>query len=205
MRRMVFVLLPTLAVLGWSSPASADLMLEFDSFPYQVGVGDTVDVPVYLQQTAGGTQITDTNGLGIAGIRLLFDVPPVPSDPAVVASTSDITGNSQFDLAIPSLTPGQYTDLALASLLGVNVDSTGRLYLGTFRFTAGSVPGQVTNLTVEAVPGGSSFSTVNGDLLSPTSTSTTITVSSVPEPSSAVMLGSGLSALLLLASRRRRR
>jgi hypothetical protein len=186
MSRFLPAMFLTIAVLLPAAPALADIMLEFDASEYDVAPGDTVSVAVYLHQTPGGSQIGAGNELLAASIRVEFDNPPVPSDPAFVASVLDITGSALFDASSASVTPGQYADLALTSLLGVNVDSNGDIALGTFVFTAGMFPGEVTHISVSELPTGANFITAGGDILTPTGSDATINV--VPEPSSLTLV-----------------
>lgn len=182
-------------VAVWSS---AEIALEFDLDRYQVTPGDTLDVSVYLQQTAGGPQIGPGNELISAGLRVQFDLTPLPTEPAMVLSASDITGNPSFSNADASVETGQYADLALLTFSGVDVDASGRLFLGSFRFTTGTV---LDEITVAEIPGGSNFLTVNGHLLTPIGDMATIQV--VPEPSTLLMLLTTFPALALGAGIRR--
>jgi hypothetical protein len=122
---------------------------------YPVSPGGTVDVQVYLQETIGqfDTPVLAPGSVGLiaAGVRLEAGDPPQPSQPARVLSTFDILENPAFDFPTPSLT-GSNAGLSLGTLLNPTVigreQSAGvfRMLLGTFRFTAGSLPGESTPL-----------------------------------------------------------
>jgi hypothetical protein len=196
MRNLLFPLVLALAVLSSTRPAAADFMLTFDQPTYSVVPGGIVDVAVFLNQTAGGTQIGPDNLLVSAGIRLTFDLAPVPGDPAVITSDSAVASNPAFPLDSVNVEPNQYADLALLTFDGVNVDSQGRIYLGTFTFTAGSVIGEVTQIGVAEIPVGDNFSTTGGDIFHPSAATATITA--VAEPASACLAILGLPGVALI-------
>ena len=199
------LLIGSLSLLA-ARPAAADLVLSLDRTTYDVvGVGATTTVQVLLSQTAGGVQVGPGHELGSAGIVLSF----ATAGAATVASTSDVTPGSAWDIGGPDFStsgPNTLINLGLLSILGAS-DLSSPVLLGTFTFTAQSTGS--TTITVSSLTPGSSFSTVNGDILnSPASVSGTITVSSgtpaVPEPSSlALAATAGLFAAF--ASIRRRR
>ncbi len=122
----------------------------FDVPSYQVPLGGMVDVSVYLQET-GGTVFRDS-GLTGAGIKIRFNDPPVPSNPAKIMALADITNISAFELQWSKSAQPQagYADLLLGTfdyVYGTEVSpDVYRIPLGKFRFSAGTVLGQVTNI-----------------------------------------------------------
>ncbi|MEM1165513.1 MAG: hypothetical protein AAGI30_04405 [Planctomycetota bacterium] len=200
-----------LVLLGSSTPAHADLFFEFDQANYEVLPGQTVDVRVLLSQVgpidADPADLT-VDGLFSGGVRVFFNITP-PSDPAVVASLDDITPNRAFDDTLLGeelfLDPGQSAAL-IDSIDDIFAPLTGtNILLGTFRFTAGDVVGEVTNLRADDVVGGTFTENVSGgadfaaldDFIAPGFA--TITV--VPAPGACVL--ACLGGLTLGARRRR--
>ncbi|MCA9064757.1 MAG: hypothetical protein KDA96_16915 [Planctomycetaceae bacterium] len=198
--------------LSSSTVAQADLIYEFGQSEYHVAPNSTIDVDLFLTQT-GITDVLTTEGLDSIGGRVYFNDPPVPTDPAVVLATIDIITSTAFDDDL-----FENKDLVAGVSAGVedSIDfnaGTGavkgsRILVGTFRFTAGSVLGEVTNLRgtdFDLTPGRDSivsFDTLTGldSLLGPDARAT-ITVSAVPEPSGFPLLFS----VLAFACQRRRR
>jgi hypothetical protein len=186
--RISYLIVSLLFTLTWARPASADLVLSFDSSSYTIpGVGDTTSVQVLVSQTSGGPQVGTGNELLTAGIELSF--PTLGS--AIVASTSDVTPGPAWDSSSINLTtsgPNTLVDLGLTSLLGIS-DLSTPLLLGTFVFT-GQSPG-MTSISVATITPGANFITANGNILDPTNTGTaTILVStptSIPEPNTLVI------------------
>src|SRR4051794_20957550 len=92
--------------LGWLllvwlwlvSPAKAGFLYVFDQSNYSVGQGGKVDVKVFLQETTtGGTSLLNQEGLFAAGVRVRFDVSPLPGSPSKVLSLLDVHPNPAFD------------------------------------------------------------------------------------------------------------
>ena len=87
----------TLAFLFVPSLAHADsaYQLVFDQGAYQVDPGAQLSVNVYLQEqvSGGSASVLATDGLISAGLRVSFDLSPLPSDPAKILSDSDVTPN----------------------------------------------------------------------------------------------------------------
>ena len=69
--------------------AGSTYQLVFDQSTYQVDPGGQVSVSVYLQeQVSGGTSsVLATDGLISAGLRVSFDLAPLPSDPAKIPAS----------------------------------------------------------------------------------------------------------------------
>ncbi|MFK8115239.1 MAG: PEP-CTERM sorting domain-containing protein [Rubripirellula sp.] len=195
-------------------PASAALVYSFSEANYEVTAGSTVDVTVFLQQQdATGDPIDLTiDGLVSAGVRVTFDTTP-PSDRAEVLLEADITPNPLFD----DTSFGPEFDLVAGESAGF-VDSVDDVFapitgnnilLGTFRFTAGSVIGEVTNVRAvdfgiddDTFAGDFDFTILDGAIGQGIST---ITVTAVPEPSSLGLLLVGGTVVVMSRRRRRRR
>ena len=122
----------------------------FDMSEYEVPLGGTVDVSIYLEET-GGTVFRDSGLIG-AGVKVRFDNPPVPSNPAKIVTTADVTNISDFELewAKSAEPEAGYADLLLGTwdyVYGMEVaPDVYRIPLGRFRFSAGTVLGEVTNI-----------------------------------------------------------
>ncbi|MCG8653271.1 MAG: hypothetical protein MI861_25760 [Pirellulales bacterium] len=194
-------LLPIVVLLfAWPSVAEGGLIYGFGQSNYLVGPGGQVDVDVFLQQTGTDTILTD-EGLLSAGVRVFFDEPPLPGDPAEVVSVADITPNPLFDeslLEILDVTGGESAGLIDAVDFFSPPVTGDRILLGTFRFTAGNTAGEMTHLrATEFSPlfaetiSGISNTTLDSQILDGTAT---ITVAAVPEPASGVVCGMLLPA-----------
>lgn len=223
-RRLVSFL-SLLVTIAWGNVASADYEYRyvFDATNYTVSPGQTVPVNVYLQETVNGgsTPWFTTAGFGLfnGGVRVYFDQPTVPTDRAEVLNTTFIQKNPLFtDPATTlSVVPGSSAGLGAAVndpftqlIQGTPVNaSTSRILLGTFTFTAGLIPNEVTNLLAtdfdaitQNVVVTSPFNPVDIDaLILPANA--TITV--IPEPSSLALLGLGGAGLCGWQFRRTRR
>ena len=209
MRKLNIFVMTFIALFG-ASEAKADLIYEFDQSNYSVLPGATVDVSVFLTQT-GATDVLTTEGLDSIGGKVFFNDPTLPTDPAVVLSESDITSNAAFDdsgLEMTVLDPG--ISAGIEDSIGTSSSPVmgSSILLGTFRFTAGNVVGEVTNLRAtdfdptvgnDSIVSGTNFTGLD-NLLGADATAT-ITVSAVPEPGTATALVMGL---VMLSQRRRR-
>ena len=197
-----------IVLLFMSSQAQADIVYQFDATNYSVAPGATVDVEVFIVQTGNTTNDPvdlSTDGLESAAVRVFFDGNP-PTDRAEVLSTGNITFNPQFDdiaLEQSDVMPGISAGLADSIFVSNPVTGTNIL-VGTFTFTAGLVPGEVTNL--RATDFGVLDDTIAGDAnLTPLDDIivdgvATITVTAIPEPGSMIFAGIGL----VIGLRRRR-
>lgn len=201
--------------LGGVGVARADTIYQyvFGAGMYQVPVNSIFDVPVFLQETISGsdTSVLAPGGAGLsgAGVRVMFNDTPQPSDRASVLSVNDIAASSAFDVVVPSVSSTD-AGLSLFSLSNPIVHgeeySPGvyRVLLGTFRFTAGSVLGETTRIRAtdfdpelqDVIT--SDFSTLDGSIADGRSAITT-----VPEPDAISLLVAGGAMGLVYALRRR--
>jgi hypothetical protein len=195
-RRLILLGLASLG-LGLPGRADAGPVLSFGSPSYTIlDIGQTVQVQVFLAQTAGGIQIGPTNALLTAGIQLSFNN---PSGVAAVLSTGAITPGPAFNSSSAGVTPTQAT-LAETSISPSGIGSLPVL-LGTFTFTG--LQSGPTQISVAAIGPGSSFSTTGGDVFIPTPATASMNV--LPAPSSSVIALTGVPLLIGgLALRRRR-
>ncbi len=210
MKRTALLLL--MLTMLTSPSASAALIFSFDQANYVVQPGATVETQIFLTQTNPDTVLT-TDGLFTGGVRVFFNDTP-PTDPATVGSLADIQPSAAFDdmLLGPdlSLDPGISAGF-VDSVAGPFAPIFGNsILLGTLTFTAGSVPGEVTNLratdfdpsTADLVSGwGMELDALTTDGFA-TITTSAITNSSVPEPSSAVIFGFAIACLAVLRFRK---
>jgi hypothetical protein len=185
----------------------------FNQSNYTVVPGGMVAVTVSVQetlnpQTDGSLLAPGTDGL-IGGGLLVQVVAPLISSTAQVKSTSAIQGNSAFDvIQLPQLpatgVPGSAGLLELANnpVFGTITTQTATsetvlLPLGTFIFTAGSVPGEVDDLvamntTIDGITPSANNVTASGivldPLLQPGSATITVTSTIAPEPSGVTLI-----------------
>ena len=210
MRRTV-LRVAIVAALSWVGAVSAGAAHEYEyvfgSDSYQVLPGGAIDVPVYLQETVndGAMPVLATGGGGLlgAGVRLVFDDPPQPSQPAGVSSAYDIAANAAFDQVTRSV-KGTSAGLSLFSLETPEVYgqpySTGvyRLHLGTFHITAGLVPNESTPIrATDYSPRlddliAFDLTVLDGLLVS----DARATITTVPEPGTFALLAAGGLGLL---------
>jgi hypothetical protein len=201
-------------LVGWMGrPARADLVLSFDQSSYLVDPSQAFDVSVYL--TESGTDVLATDGLASAGIVVSFNLPAMASDPAQVTQIAQNPGVSDTDdLVSTSILPATSSQVGAAQLLfsiflsDVLFPPSGSssILIGTFRFVAGAVPGETTNLSVAIADGGPQFFSGTNqeldDLITTTTASITVRGSTaVPEPQAILLLASGLVPVGVLARR----
>lgn len=221
MKTMFRSLFAVSACLSWTGEAHAELIYRyvFDRPVYTVAPGETVLVNTFLQETVtgGDTSRLATEGLIGAGVRVRFDIPPAPGSPAQVLNLSDILPNTaDFDDAIfqfTDLAPGslaeltEVVDLASPPVLGTELTpGIFRVFLGSFRFTAGSALGEVTTVSALDSPRTEDTITGTGLVLDGLieSGDSTIRVSAVPEPSALTLVGTGALGLIGYSWRRHR-
>jgi hypothetical protein len=209
MRLRIITLLAVVALLLLRAPASADYTYQFaDSTgaatnSFSVGVGQTVDIRVYVLETGGGTTL-QSFGLSSAGVQLSTQTPSI-------ANVTNVTANAAFDAKSTTGT-GANAFVSEFSSSSVNAPSSGadanRILLGTFTFT-GLSAGQT--LTVSALPGlnpdnvlnDGSNTSIDSALLN--NTVTAIVTVAVPEPSTLALTGVLACGIAGAAVRRYRR
>jgi hypothetical protein len=201
------------ALAGSSARADFLYSFAFEQSNYTVAPGGTVDVKVFLEETISGSSVSrlGTTGMLSAGVKLLFNDNP-PTQPAALGSVTDIVFNPAFNstlLDLRSLSPGAFGQLTEAVALGSPLvkgkggPTTFEVLIGTFHFTAGSVPDEVTHLraTVPSIAANVAGGTVLDKLIH--DSTATISVSSVPEPASVTLLALGVLTAACYARRRR--
>jgi hypothetical protein len=195
---------------GKAAAAAPTYSFTFDQTDYPVAPGGKVDVTVYLQETVGsGSSVLDAGGAGMfcAGV-LLTDVAPLPINPAVVLLASHIVKNGSFDDSptreVIATTAG-LKEAMISPFDSVHADdpTPGRLHysmtIGTFTFTAGTTPGEITHVEASRFSAGLGDYNITGlgepldSLIGPASCSITV----LPEPSSLVL--TGIAALAVFA------
>ena len=199
-----------IVLLFMSSQAQADIVYQFDATNYSVAPGATVDVEVFIVQTGNTTNDPvdlSTDGLESAAVRVFFDGNP-PTDRAEVLSTGNITFNPQFDdstLQESDVMPGISAGLADSINFVANPVTGTNILVGTFTFTAGLVPGEVTNLRAtdfgdfdDTIAGDANLTALDDIIVDGVAT---ITVTAIPEPGSMIFLA-GIG--LVIGLRRRR-
>ncbi len=210
--KRIFALIVVGAGVSSASVAEAGSVYQFafDQLTYEVDPGTQVLVNVFLQEqvSAGTSSVLATDGLIGAGVRVSFDLSPLPSDPAKVLGVSGVLPNDGsggftgglYHLGVAS---GSYAELSetvgLSSPPIMGTDLGGGLFeilIGTFRFTAGSIAGQTTLIQAGDIPGFSEIVTNTGEvldaLIAPGTASIHVRGEAVPEPSSWIVLALGL-------------
>jgi hypothetical protein len=199
-----------LAVLGLAAPAQAQLQYQFAdatgaaSASFNVQVGSTVAVRVYLRDTTGGAPTLGANGgLGAAAVRVSY------TNSASASIASD---------AVPSIPPWEYgttlgTVAGASAVVNDGSDIAGvlpsgdRILLGTFTFTGHAV-GSSSLTALDPNPGSGTDTAYYGngaglDALIGTATAT-VNVTPVPEPAVLALAAGVLSAGAALRRTRRR-
>ena len=214
-----FVLISAASPAAWAVPTYEYV---FDQTNYSVAPGGTVVVNVSLRETlgVGDTSLLNTEGLLGAGLLVRFDVPAIPSDRAEVLASADFDPQVGFDGPIlKNLVPASSAGFTAAiNITSPAVPATGgpttfETLLGSFTFTAGLVPGEVTNLLATDWDTGTDDTITNLTLTildgQIDDGAATITVQgslpvAVPEPAS-IALWLMFAAASLIAIRRRTR
>ena len=187
-------------------PAFGGLSFSFsvDQPNYSVAPGQSVDVPVYLQEVVtapDSSLLAAEGGLGSAGV-LVQRTGSSGSDPAII--TGAFANNAFDDFLGPTISVAdseaqivEMRDLFQSS--GVLVDETfpgsgiRRIPLGTFTITGGAAVGEVTNFNVGILgpfytQTWDDFLNLNFEFLDSEINATSFDVATVPVPSS-VLLG----------------
>jgi hypothetical protein len=210
-----------LGVFALSGTAQAEFMFQFDQSSYEVTAGEAFDVQLYFVET--GTSILNTLGLVSAATKLTYNEAPFASDPAQIGSLADVVYNPAFnftaglELIQATGSSAGTVSLPLGTFTPVMPEAAtpDRILLGTFTFTAGSVVGEVTSLSASILANSTQTNFVTGgtnpqvlDSLISGGEARILVVPSggvvIPEPTSVVMAGLGLSVALGSVIRRRR-
>jgi hypothetical protein len=191
---------------------------QFDQSNYVVNAGGTVNVAVYLRESfgAGDSTLLNAEGLFGGGVRVYFNEPPVPSDRAEVLALGDILPNLAFDNTatvydlVPATSAGFFSNVGVSPLpaSAVSAPSYHQVLLGTFTFTAGLNPGEITRLratdfdaTLEDNITNATFTVLDSLIADGTATITVSGVHAVPEPATLIVWS--LLSCMGLAARRR--
>ncbi len=193
-----------IAGLSLADTARADLAYRwvFDADSYVVAPGEKFAVKVYLEEAGGASDVGILNpdsGVGMfgLGVGVFFGDAPQPTDRAAVLATSDILANLVFND-----TAGHKRELFAdyASLIEVSTaenpiygelvsGNTYRLLAGTFMFTAGDVPGETTLIRAADNSSHDSSISLGFDILDQSIGEGRAMITTVPEPSSLVLMG----------------
>jgi PEP-CTERM motif len=218
MKWMYKLLMAVAFGLALGNTGQAGYFFEFEHSNYLVNPGESVLVQLFIVQTAPD-DLLSTEGLFSGFTQVTYNESPFASDPAQVGSAADITPNPLFNFTaglsvVHATSSAAGTASAPYGALIPVVAAVDRILLGGYKFTAGSVAGEVTSLRASIldpsqanfvtgvsftvldsfIVDGSSKITVNGSGPPPT----------VPEPASMAMLGIGLSVAILYARRGRK-
>lgn len=184
----------------------------FDESDYSVAPSGEVDVTLFLRETVtdGATSQLGPAGPGIVGIgaRLQFDIAPTPTDRAEVLAEDNVTPNSVFNaLRDFNLISGSQIDARLTSFDNPTATETasGNVFLipvATYKFTAGNLPGEVTNIRALDIPGTDDTVLDDGIVLDSFINNGTATITTTPEPSSFVLMAVAGAGILLFRNRR---
>jgi hypothetical protein len=160
---------------------------------FNVAVGQTVSIQVYLTQTGSTTTLSNGPGLTAGGVQLTGFNTAFTNVTGITANDSTTSSSTAFDA------DNTYTNIPNAKLVVAKdnssvglTNSAGSILLGTFTFT-GISAGTTSTVTANPFPG------ENINLLAgspPTSidslisnSSAVITVTAVPEPGTLVLTG----------------
>jgi hypothetical protein len=203
-------------------PARAGYAYTFDSSSYTVGVGQTVDVMVYLSQTGSTTGLSNP-GLQSGGVQLNYNTTYV-GNTQIAPNNTTFTGSAPtgFDPDYNTAVIGNGSNglAAGASVVGVSQlfpespvkagsgapNTANSILLGTFQFTGVST-GSSLIVTSNSFPGEDVNVLGDGTVIDSMiqNSSAVITVVAVPEPGTLFLTGMAAAALGLSAWRRRRR
>lgn len=223
MYRSVTALLVSCVTGLWAATVAAAPVssFAFGQANYWATPGSKVDVSIYWQQVIGDgeTSVLDlASAVGMfgQGVQVRWDDPVMPSQPAtVISSTADIACNAGFNDtdSMHRIVTDSYAQLSevtdgMTFVYGAQTNpSVWRQLIGTFSFTAGTVPGEVTHLLATRYVGPFDGETYiidadgrkyDGETGLATATITVTT----PEPGSLALLTVGLGVLLAYVLRR---
>jgi len=191
---------------------------------YAPAPGEVLEIAVYVYETftpGSETAVLDDEG-GLLSVGLTISRTSVgPTDPAGVLASDEIAHNADFNDAylldksvqlsggvFDSVTLEGARDIAEPTGIAAEVSSAGvrRLLLGTFTFTAGSVPNETTAFRIHDNAAAPMNGTVTWDLpglaLDDQLQPFDFTITTIPEPASLALLA--LPTCILVARRRRR-
>lgn len=196
---------------AWHVAAYGGIVVAFNPLgvnqDFQIQVGDTIDIPVYLVQSAPTTTLTDV-GMVSSGITVSYSTattgPSIPQSASLAAHWDDSgpLGLNRVEVDVISQTivlEGAVVDLfsPVKSLA---------IQLGTLTFQSGD-EGNVTNLSLSLTNANTPLINLLGDIPSLSELvpdefrSGTITTVPIPEPSSMALVA--LGAFLAVRSRSR--
>lgn len=223
MFRKIVMLCAACATVFWVAAVSAGpVSFALGQAAYSAAPGGKAIVPIYWQETVGQgeTSVLDlASAVGMfgQGVQVRWDNPAMPSHPATVVSTADIAYNPAFDDAgsMHRSVTASYAQLSeVTDFLSFgygNQVSPGvwQQLIGTFSFTVGSVPGEVTHLSTTRYVGplGTEDYIIdsNGNAYDSATAAATATITvTAPEPSSLVLLAMAGLSMLVYAWRKRR-
>jgi hypothetical protein len=197
--------LALLAALGiGATPARADALMTIGIQSLSVGPGGSGAFDVLVTNNSGGT-------INLAGFS--FEVDTTDTDITLNGSTINTStpyifaGNSGFGPTLNLDSPGQVMDgedIAATpnSFTAVADGATYGLGNVTFSVSLTAAPGSIATLTINPDPAFTSLTDDGGNPVSFNSTTGTITVSIVPEPSTWLLIAAA-TPLLWLGRRRR--
>ena len=205
-------ILVTLSILAISSPTVSGQTIAYQfadatgtpTSSFNVAIGQTVDVRVYLMQLTG-TSLSDDGGLLGASVRVNFGSSSFTSLtttlPAIIANggpwSDGVTNGSDATSGVITVVKSAAPGVAPIS---------NRILLGTYQFTGQSIG--VTNLSaVDTNPGVSgdivtfnNFFELDDQLVGPVNSFITV----VPEPSTILLIGTAGIGICRVIVRRRK-
>ena len=213
MNRFGILILAGLLVVVAGSEVKAEVVYSYslNAPSYEVQPGESIDVAVYIQETAIAPDVSliaSDNGLGTTGFRL-EQAGSSLGDPATITGAALNPEFNDPSNVLPVVTAGtvslyETVDLmGTAGVMGADLGSgIRRVFLGTVRFTGSATVGEETTFDVSTRGAAADTSTFNstipldGPPPAPGIGSTTITIRVVPEPATLSLLALGSLALI---------